>query len=202
MKKERKNTKDILINIEKEELKRANHKINKKNRKAKFQKKKALKTEENQKDDYYMDQGVKIYPGYYARPTDQRITFSLFFQDYLPNNPTLQVHLNLSYGSAIPVSPPRSVRYDQTVPMGPYRRVDMGLSKTLKDDKNPSSIPLINKLKEMKLSLEIFNLLNIRNKASYLWIHTVNNQENQSNEFAVPNYLTSRRINFKLAVKF
>jgi len=49
MKKERKNTKDILINIEKEELKRANHKINKKNRKAKFQKKKALKTEENQK---------------------------------------------------------------------------------------------------------------------------------------------------------
>jgi len=161
-----------------------------------------LKTEENQKDDYYMDQGVKIYPGYYARPTDQRITFSLFFQDYLPNNPTLQVHLNLSYGSAIPVSPPSSIRYDQTVPMGPYRRVDMGLSKTLKDDKNPSSIPLINKLKEMKLSLEIFNLLNIRNKASYLWIHTVNNQENQSNEFAVPNYLTSRRINFKLAVKF
>jgi len=36
MKKERKNTKDILINIEKEELKRANHKINKKKQKSKI----------------------------------------------------------------------------------------------------------------------------------------------------------------------
>lgn len=161
-----------------------------------------LKTAEDQKDDYYIENGTRVYPSYYPRPTDQRITLNVFFQDYLPNNPTLQVHLNLAYGSAIPVSYPRSSRFDQTVPMGPYRRVDMGLSKTIKDDKTSSSIAFINKLKEMKLSIEVFNLLNIRNKASYLWVHTVNDQENQSNEFAVPNYLTSRRINVKLSVKF
>jgi hypothetical protein len=162
-----------------------------------------LKTEENQKDDYYLDSnGNKVYPGYYPRPTDQRVTFSLFFQDYLPGNPTLQMHMTLSYGSAFQVSPPRSKRFDQTIPMGPYRRVDLGLSKTLKDRNTTSSLPFINKLKEMKISLEIFNLLNIYNKASYLWVQTVNNQENVSNEFAVPNYLTSRRINVKLSVKF
>lgn len=162
-----------------------------------------LKTEENQTDDYYMDgQGNKIYPGYYPRPTDQRVTFSLFFQDYLPGNPTLQLHMNLSYGSAFHVSPPNTPRFDQTFAMGPYRRVDLGLSKTLKDKNTTSSIPFINKLKEMKISLEVFNLLNIYNKASYLWVRTVNNQDNVANEFAVPNYLTSRRINLKVAVKF
>jgi hypothetical protein len=54
----------------------------------------------------------------------------------------------------------------------------------------------------MKISLEIFNLLNINNISSYLWVRTVNNQNNEANEFAVPNYLTSRRINFKVAVEF
>ncbi|HEY4789618.1 MAG TPA: TonB-dependent receptor, partial [Bacteroidales bacterium] len=162
-----------------------------------------LKTEENQSDDYYYDsQGNKIYPGYYPRPTDQRVMFSLFFQDYLPNNPTLQVHLNLAYGSALPVSPLRSYRFDETFPMGPYRRVDLGFSKTLKERNKTSDLKFLNRLSEMILSLEVFNLLNISNKASYLWVKTVNNQENVPNEFAVPNYLTSRRINLKLSVKF
>lgn len=161
-----------------------------------------LKTEENQKDDFFIKDSIAYYPGYYPRPTDQRVTFSLFFQDYLPGNPTLQLHLNLSYGSPFHISSPRSERYDQTFELGPYRRVDMGLSKILKDKNVTSSIPFINKFKEVKISLDIFNLLNIYNKASFLWIHTVNNQENVSYDFAVPNYLTSRRINLKLSVKF
>jgi len=162
-----------------------------------------LKTEENQNDDFYYDsQGNRIEPGFYPRPTDQRVIFNLFFQDYLPNNSTLQMHLNLVYGSPVHVSPPRSDRFDQTFPMGPYRRVDMGLSKILKNRNKSSKIQLFNYLEEFVISLEIFNLLNISNKASYLWIRTVPNQENVPNEFAVPNYLTSRRINLKVSVKF
>ena len=162
-----------------------------------------LKTEENQSDDSYLDsRGNIIYPGYYPRPTDQRITFSLFFQDYLPNNPTLQVHLNLAYGSPVQVSPPRDARFDQTFAMGPYRRVDMGISKIIKEKSKPSNMAFLNKIKEMIVSLEFFNLLNINNKSSYLWVKTVNNQDNVSNEFAVPNYLTSRRVNIRLSVKF
>jgi hypothetical protein len=162
-----------------------------------------LNTEENQRDDFYTDtQGNKINSGAYPRPTDQRIMFSLFFQDYLPNNPTLQLHLNLAYGSPIHISPPRDQRFDQTFAMGPYRRVDMGLSKTIKDKNKTTGIPLLSKVKEMILSLDVFNLLNISNKASYLWVQTVNNQKNESNEFAIPNYLTSRRLNIRLSIKF
>ena len=56
-----------------------------------------MKSEEDITDDSYIvthkngetETTETIYPGYIPRPTDQRVTFSLFFQDYLPNNPTL-----------------------------------------------------------------------------------------------------------------
>jgi len=47
------------------------------------------------------------------------------------------------------------------------------------------------------LSLEIFNLLGIRNTISYLWVTDV-----VQNQYAVPNYLTSRLLNIKIQAKF
>ena len=162
-----------------------------------------LKTEEDIVGDFYTDKtGKRIEPGYFPMPTDQRVNFTMFFQDYLPNNPTLQMHLNLVFGSSLQVSPPAPSRFDQTFPIGPYRRVDMGFSKIVRNSEHQSSFQWINKFNEVVVSLEFFNLLNINNKASYLWIRTVSNQENMPNEFAVPNYLTSRRINLKIAMKF
>ena len=162
-----------------------------------------LKTEEDILGDFYIDKnGNRREPGYFPMPTDQRVNFNLYFQDYLPNNPTLQMHLNLVYGSSLQVSPPMPARFDQTFPIGPYRRVDMGFSKIFRSDDHKSKVAWINKFNEFVVSLEFFNLLNINNKASYLWVRTVSNQENFPNEFAVPNYLTSRRINLKLAVRF
>ena len=46
-----------------------------------------------------------------------------------------------------------------------------------------------------KVSLEIFNLLGIKNVMSKQWIQDVNGIY-----FSVPNYLTNRRINLKLIV--
>jgi hypothetical protein len=162
-----------------------------------------LKTEEDIIGDFYTDKnGNRIEPGYFPMPTDQRVNFNLFFQDYLPNNPTLQMHLNLLYGSSLQVSPPSPARFDQTFPIGPYRRVDIGFSKIVRNSEHESNFQWINKFKEFVVSLEFFNLLNINNKASYLWVRTISNQENMPNEFAVPNYLTSRRINLKIAMKF
>jgi hypothetical protein len=155
-----------------------------------------LKTEEDISNDSYTDKNGTIhYPGYFSLPTDQRFSLNLFFQDFLPENPTMQIHLNLVYGSSVPVSPTRSKRFDQTFLMGPYRRVDVGLSKILVKRDNTF-------VKDFVIGLEIFNLLNINNKASYLWVRTVNNQNGVSGEFAVPNYLTARRLNFKITMKF
>lgn len=152
-----------------------------------------LSTREDLKNDYYINnEGERIEPGYYHRPTDQLFHINVFFQDYLPFNPTLKASLNLVYGSSFYVAPPRSSRFDTTYPLGAYRRVDLGLSKTIK-------IPFI---KSFWIGVEVFNLFDITNKASFMWIQTVSNQENIPNMFAVPNYLTSRRLNVKMSLKF
>jgi hypothetical protein len=155
-----------------------------------------LSTKENLTDDFYInDQGVRIEPGYYHRPTDQLFHINLFFQDYLPNNPSLKASVNLVYGSGFYIAPPRTTRFDATYPLGHYRRVDLGLSKTFK-------MSFIPQMKSFWIGAEVFNLFDIRNKASFMWIQTVANQENVPNLFAVPNYLTSRRLNIRITMKF
>ena len=47
------------------------------------------------------------------------------------------------------------------------------------------------------LSLEVFNLLQINNTVSYLWVSDVSGRQ-----YAVPNYLTARQINGKLIISF
>ncbi len=145
-----------------------------------------------------------ISTGYYPRPTDQLLTFGVFFQDYLPGNPTFRVHLSGHYSTGLPVSMPKTDRYDLISRMPSYKRIDIGFSKVFKDDvgKGGTQLNGVKWLKGLWLSVEIFNLLNIDNTISYLWVQTVDNQENQSGTYAVPNYLTSRRLNVKLTAKF
>ncbi len=142
--------------------------------------------------------------GLYPRPTDQLINFGLFFQDYLPGNPTFRVHLSGHFGSGLPLSLPKTDRYDLVSRMPSYKRVDIGFSKVFKneDGKGGTKLNGVKWIKSLWLSAEVFNLLNINNTISYMWIQTVGNQENQSGKYAVPNYLTSRRINLKLTAKF
>jgi hypothetical protein len=76
----------------------------------------------------------------------------------------------------------------------------LGFTKTLKKADAEAIADKKGKIKELLLGVEIFNLLNINNKASLLWVRTTSSQTYQTNELAVPNYLTSRRINVKLSV--
>ncbi|MGM0497143.1 MAG: TonB-dependent receptor [Bacteroidota bacterium] len=163
-----------------------------------------MKTEEKMKDDYFInDEGEREEMGYYPRPTDQRFTFSLYFQDYIPNNPTYKMLLSLHYGSRIPFYPPQTERRDQVFRMPEYKRVDIGFSKLItgrKKDENASGP--FKYIKSLWLGVEVFNLMDINNTISYQWVKTVGNQQGQSGEYAVPNYLTSRRFNLKLKMKF
>jgi hypothetical protein len=163
-----------------------------------------MKTEEKMHNDAYINQdGERIEPGYYPRPTDQRFTFSLFFQDYIPNFPTYKMLLSLHYGSRIPFYPPKSESRDQVFRMPEYKRVDIGFSKLIKGKKQDGEAKGPFKyLESLWLGVEVFNLMNINNTISYQWIKTVGNQSGQSGEYAVPNYLTSRRFNLKLKMKF
>jgi hypothetical protein len=166
-----------------------------------------MQTKENITNDYYYitENGVgkKIEPGFYPRPTDQLFNFGLYFQDYLPNNPDYKVHLNFLYGSRLPYSSPTVGRYDIVYRIPPYRRVDIGFSKIIK--KEESHLSQSNPFKNFTniwISAEIFNLLDINNTISYLWVRTISNQQDVPGIFAVPNYLTSRRFNLKLTAMF
>ncbi len=156
-----------------------------------------LKTEEDIYRDFYIVDHKKYEPGYYSRPTDQLFNFTMFFQDYFPNNPDYKVHLNFVYASKMYVSQSNPKRLDVTFPLSAYKRVDLGVSKTI--DRLTSQNRLF---KSAWISAEVFNLLDIKNKISYLWIRTVSNQTGDSGYYAIPNFLTSRRINVKLSFRF
>ncbi len=135
--------------------------------------------------------------GFIPRPTDQRVNFSLFFQDYLPGNPSWEMHMSAFYGSRLPTGPPKSERWQDVFRMPAYRRIDLGISKVLISETMRPKNKWLDNLKTVSLSLEVFNLLNINNTISYFWVSST-----WGDMFAVPNYLTARKINLKLAITF
>ena len=177
-----------------------------------------MKTEEDLYDDFYLEyynaegqvihkgvtqddvpvDTVTIYPGYIPRPTDQRVTFGLFFQDYLPMNPTFKMNLGLYFGSGLPTGAPNTPLYTHTHRIPPYRRVDLGLSKQIigMEAIRPTK-GFFKGFKNLWVTLEILNLLQISNTISYTWVKDFNN-----NMYGVPNYLTPRQVNIKIGADF
>ena len=135
--------------------------------------------------------------GYIDRPTDRRFNASIFFQDYFPNNPKYKMNLTLIYGSGLPFGAPNSERHEQTLRIPSYRRVDIGFSKSIKNENETLNIKFLNNFKSIWLGIEVFNLIGIQNTTSYIWVSDSNNRY-----YAVPNYLTSRLLNIKLNIKF
>jgi hypothetical protein len=165
-----------------------------------------MRARQNIKGDYYTNsEGNKVDIGYFPAPTDQLMSLNVFFQDYLPRNPSYKVHLNLVFASRLPMCYPNTDRYDRVFRMPSYRRVDLGFSKMLKSEDQVIAARY-NPLKFFKtawISAEVFNLMGFNNTNSYLWIKTVSdNAAIPYNYLAVPNYLTSRRFNVKLSLTF
>lgn len=139
-----------------------------------------------------------IYPGYLPRPTDRLVNFAMFFQDYIPKFKFIKVHVSMVFSTGLPVGPPGSERYKDVLRLPSYKRVDIGFSGQLW---NPIWAKRKNRfnqgLKGVWLSLEVFNIFGITNTVSYLWVRDI-----ADTQYAVPNYLSSRRINAKLVVNF
>lgn len=135
-----------------------------------------------------------------ARPTDQLMSFSMYFQDYLPDNPNFKMNMNFTVGTGLPFGIlQNNVVARNTYRYSPYHRIDIGFSYLLWDEnrrarggRSPFKFS-----RRAWMSLEVFNLLQVANAASNTWVKTTQNQY-----FAVPNYLTSRRINLRLKMNF
>jgi len=82
--------------------------------------------------------------------------------------------------------------------MPPYRRVDAGFAfNILKENRVYKHKNFFNKVKDMWLFVEMFNMLDIENTVSYIWVQDVTGAM-----LAVPNYLTGRVINVRLSWNF
>ena len=136
--------------------------------------------------------------GWHYRPSNQLINFSLFFQDYIPNFPTWRVNMTLTFGVGLPYNSNNSDFYDPQGRYPAYRRVDIGFSKQLISE--ASSFSKGNPLryvKNMFISVDVFNLLDIPNTISYTWVKFVDNRY-----YGINNYLTPRYVNVKLVMEF
>ena len=139
-----------------------------------------------------------VFLGWHNRPSNQLVYFSLFFQDYIPYAPTWRVNLTLTFGTGLPIGNGNSEFYSTSSNYPGYKRVDIGFSKQLISE--ASSFSKGNPLryvKNMFVSVDVFNLFNIPNVISYNWVKYIDNYY-----YGVPNYLTPRYVNVKLVMEF
>lgn len=169
-----------------------------------------LRTKENIT---YLDaNGKSQQSGYIRRPTDRLVSFSVMFQDNLPNNPSFKVFINMYLASRTPyyLGELNRYTYNKAKQLPMYQRVDIGFTKTIVEEKEKSkvfnnsgnvnglsNVPDKKGMKSLWVSFEVFNLLANNNIISYFWV-----RDYQNRLYAVPEYLTGRRINLKIYARF
>ncbi len=140
----------------------------------------------------------KVYPGWVSRPNEQRYSFSMLFQDYLPNNPKYKVNLKFIWSDGLPFGAPRNTQYRAAFRAPAYRRVDIGASRVLVSGSDKiMEKQWLKHVKNIWINVEVFNLMNFKNVNSHYWVTDI-----YSHQYAVPNYLTGRQFNLKLMVDF
>jgi len=140
---------------------------------------------------------ARVEPGFIPRPTDQLITFAALIQDRMPNHESFSVQMGLVFGSSLPYGPPDFQHYKDTLRMKSYFRVDIGMSYDFLYKKKDKDNFIRRNFTDAILSFEVFNLLGINNILSKQWI-----QDTSGKYYAIPNYLTQRRFNLKLILRF
>lgn len=140
----------------------------------------------------------KINGKWVPRPTDQRYSVSLYFTDYFTRNDRWKMSLKATFADGLPFGPPHSGREEAVFRTPSYKRVDIGMSYRLLSNEDKTSRGRVSRyFRNIWLGVDVFNLLGINNVNSYYWVTDVYNQQ-----YAVPNYLTSRQINARILVEF
>ncbi|UCE93954.1 MAG: TonB-dependent receptor plug domain-containing protein, partial [Flavobacteriaceae bacterium] len=137
--------------------------------------------------------------GYISRPTDQRFKFALLFQDYVPSVPSLKMYLNLVYNTGVPGgSPSYADPYDYQNRLKAYFRSDLGISYIFVDLNNPPKANWQKSFKHLSAGLELFNMFDNQNTITNTWVRDIS----ADRYVAIPNYLSGRVLNLKIAMRF
>lgn len=137
--------------------------------------------------------------GYIPRPTDQRLKFGILFQDFMPVIPSVKVYLNLVYNTGLPGgSPSYADPYVYQSRLRDYRRADVGFSYVLTEkNKTRPEGHWLKRFQDFSVGFEIFNMFDNQNAITNTWVRDVY----EKTQSAIPNYLTTRVFNVKLAIK-
>ncbi|MBD1396045.1 TonB-dependent receptor [Pontibacter sp. JH31] len=134
--------------------------------------------------------------GYMSRPTDQLLNLGVYFQDHLPDNPTIRMYLNMVYGSGLPFGPPGRPEFRNSFSGKSYKRVDIGFSKLIAMGDEITARNKVS-LESLWIGLEVLNIIDAKNRISYNYVSDVNGLT-----YAIPNFLTGRRLNLRFIAKF
>lgn len=148
-------------------------------------------------EDQTVVDSIRVEPGYVPRPTDQLINFGALIQDRMPFHESFSVQMGMQFGSRLPYGPPDFQRYKDTLRQKSYFRVDLGMSYDFLYKKKEQKNFWNKNFTEAILSFEVFNLLGVNNVLSKQWI-----QDTEGRYYSIPNYLTQRRYNLKLIIRF
>ena len=137
--------------------------------------------------------------GYIARPTDQRLKFGMLFQDFMPNIPSVKLYLNLVYNTGLPGgSPSYADPYIYQNRLRDYRRADVGFSYVLTENNSVRKKDhWLKKFQDFSVGFEIYNIFDNQNAITNTWVRDVYTRQ----QYAVPNYLTTRVFNVKISIK-
>lgn len=151
------------------------------------------------------NQSVEISEGYLPRATDQLVSTNLFLQDYIPGMKSFKAHLNMVFGTGFPFWSSMAGRAAGWQRSSDYKRVDLGASYVLVGaDARRKFSGFLGSFKNIWFTMEVFNLLDVKNTISYSWMLVVPNTSiygAQVQQYAVPNHLSGRRFNLKLSIE-
>lgn len=142
-----------------------------------------------------MNTSMKLNGKSIPLPTDQRYAINLFFTDYFPGTDRWKMSLKLALADGLPFSAPHQELESNVFRAPAYKRADIGLSYRLLNNEGKQRKHI--QLRNIWLGAECLNLFGINNVNSYYWITDVT-----GGQYAVPNYLTGRQINFRVTVDF
>lgn len=142
-----------------------------------------------------MNTSMKLNGKSIPLPTDQRYAINLFFTDYFPGTDRWKMSLKLALADGLPFSAPHQELESNVFRAPAYKRADIGLSYRLLNNEGKQRKHI--QLRNVWLEAECLNLFGINNVNSYYWITDVT-----GGQYAVPNYLTGRQINFRVTVDF
>ena len=132
----------------------------------------------------------------FPQPTDQRWNVNMFFSDYFPHTTRWKLFLKACFAGGLPYGAPHTGLEKHVFRSTAYKRVDIGMNFRALNNED-RHLRRCNAIKNIWIGVDCFNVFGFNNVSGYFWV-----TDTQGHQYAVPNYLTNRRINGRVLIEF